>query len=193
MSPPPDVSDAGPELHSSPFPAAAAPGANGLTFVPALSGSLTPRWNANARGSFTGLTMEHGPAEVCRAVVEGCVYAAKDVIDRLAAMGLPIEEVRVTGGGAVSEIWLQMKADVTGRPTRFAEHHASPVGAACLAAVAAGWFVDIEAAAAAAVRMSRRVFEPNPATEAAYADGYRRYRQAFDALEPTFGEGALPR
>ena len=158
--------------------------------MPALSGSMTPRWNANARGSFTGLTMEHGPAEVCRAVVEGCVYAAKDVIDRLAALGLPIDEVRVTGGGAVNEIWLQIKADATGRPTRFAEHHASPVGAACLAAVAAGWFVDLEAASASAVRMSPRVFQPNPATEAAYADGYRRYRQAFDALEPTFDQGA---
>ena len=173
--------------------AAAAPGAGGLTFVPALSGSMTPRWNASARGSFTGLTMEHGPAEVCRAVVEGCVYAAKDVIDRLAALGLPIDEVRVTGGGAVNELWLQIKADATGRPTRFAEHHASPVGAACLAAVAAGWFVDLEAASASAVRMSPRVFQPNPATEAAYADGYRRYRQAFDALEPTFDQGAPPR
>jgi xylulokinase len=172
--------------------AEAAPGANGLTFLPALSGSMTPRWNANARGSFTGLTMEHGPAELCRAVLEGCVYAAKDVIDRLAAMGLPVDEVRVTGGGVLNAIWLQIKADATGRPTRAAEHQASPLGAACLAAVAAGWFPGLEAASASAVKMSPRDFAPNPATAAAYADGYRRYRRAFDALEPTFDEGGVP-
>src|SRR5262249_38819159 len=120
--------------------AAAVPGAGGLTFVPALSGSMTPRWNAKARGSFTGLTMDHGPAELCRAVLEGCVFAAKDVIDRLAAIGLPVDELRVTGGGALNDLWLTIKADATGRPTRACARHASPLGAARLAAVAAGWF-----------------------------------------------------
>ena len=58
---------------------------------------------------------------------------------------------------------------------------------------AADWFADLDMASASAVKMKPRIFEPNPATAAAYADGYRRYRQAFDALEPTFEPGSMSR
>src|SRR5262249_53471109 len=110
----------------------AAPGAGGLIFVPALSGSMTPRWNEQARGSFAGLTMEHGPDEICRAVLEGCSFAARDIVDRLVALDLPVGEMRIAGGGGRSPIWLQIKADVTGRPCRSVAGEASAAGASYL-------------------------------------------------------------
>jgi xylulokinase len=161
-------------------------GAKGLVFVPALSGSMTPRWNSHATGSFTGLTMEHGADELCRAVLEGCVFAARDVIDRLASLDLPGDELRVTGGGARSDVWLQVKADVTGRPVRPVPGEASATGAACLAAVAAGWVPDVASAAESLVSTSADLVEPDSSTASIHAAGYARYRQAYDALEPTF-------
>jgi xylulokinase len=166
--------------------AAADPGAGGLLFIPALSGSMTPRWNANARGAFVGLTMDHGPDELSRAVLEGCGYAARDVVDRLAGLGLPVDEIRVTGGGGRSSTWMQIKADAIGRPVRTVDSDATAVGAACLAAVAAGWYPDLGAAADAALPATATWYQPHPSTVERYATGYRRYRQAFDALEPIY-------
>ncbi len=165
--------------------AQAPPGSAGLVFIPALSGSMAPRWNEHARGAFTGITMRHGAPDICRALLEGCVYAARDVVDRLAGMGLPVDEVRVTGGGGRSSTWMQLKADVLGRPLRAVPGEASAVGAACLAAVAAGWYRDVASAAQSVVTPSSRWYEPDPSTSDQYETGYRRYRQVFDALEPT--------
>lgn len=164
----------------------APPGSRGLLFIPALSGSVTPRWNEGARGAFTGITMEHGREELCRAVIEGCAYAAKDVVDRLAQVGLPVDEVRVTGGGGRSPTWLQIKADVLGRPVRAVPGDGTVLGAACLAAAAAGWYPDVRTAADALVPPEPRWYEPDPSTHDSYESGYRRYRSVFDALEPTF-------
>jgi xylulokinase len=164
----------------------ARPGSKGLVFVPALSGSMTPRWNAHARGSFTGLAIEHGSEELCRAVVESCVFAARDIVDRLAEMSLPIDEIRVIGGGSRSELWMQMKADVLRRPVRAVLGEACALGAASLAAVAAGWHSDLPGAAKAMAGEVGPAFEPDPSLTGVYEDSYRRYRQAFDALEPTY-------
>jgi xylulokinase len=161
-------------------------GAKGCVFLPALSGAMTPRWNAHARGSFTGLTMEHSPEDLMRAVLEGCAFAAKDVIVRLGEIGLPIADVRVTGGGGGSPTWMQIKADVLGMPVRTVAGDASAMGAACLAATAAGWYSDVPAAARALAQPSSRWYVPHESTVELYDDGYRRYRQVFDALEPTY-------
>ncbi len=96
----------------------AAPGAGGVLFLPALSGSMAPRWNGAMRGSFAGLSMATTRQELARAVVEGCCFALRDVTDRFSRLGLDTSEIRVVGGGARSAGWLQAKADVTGRPVR---------------------------------------------------------------------------
>ncbi len=123
--------------------ATAEPGCKGLVFVPALSGSMAPRWNDLARGSFTGASMDHGQAEWCRAVLEGCAFALRDVVDRMAEMGLDTSDVRVTGGGARSELWMKIKADALGRVMRPVLGEGTATGAACLAAVTAGWYPDL--------------------------------------------------
>src|SRR5215469_16162073 len=95
--------------------AQAPPGADGVLFLPTLSGATVPRWNDRMRGVFAGLSMNHGRAELARAVIEGCAFALRDVLGRMDALGLSGEEIRVVGGGARSTLWLRIKADVTAR------------------------------------------------------------------------------
>jgi xylulokinase len=120
--------------------AAQAPaGSDGVLFIPALSGSMTPSWNAQMRGTFAGLAMSHASHSMARAVLEGCAFALRDIVERFAALGLGRDEIRVVGGGAASDTWMQIKADVTGRPVhRVLVKEATALGAALLAGVATG-------------------------------------------------------
>ena len=161
----------------------AEPGSKGLVFVPALSGSMAPRWNDLARGSFTGASMDHGRAEWCRAVLEGCAFALRDVVDRMDEMGLATDDVRVTGGGARSALWMQIKADTLGRPMRPVKGEGTATGAACLATVAAGWFPDLFSATEDLVELGETV---EAAPSQALEDAYQSYRRVFDALEVTY-------
>lgn len=162
----------------------AAPGCAGLLFVPALSGSMTPRWNGRMRGAFAGLSMAHGRAELARAVLEGCCFALRDITERFTELGLGTGEIRVVGGGRRSATWMQIKADVTGRPVRGVDvAEATVLGAALLAGVAAGTFGDLENAVARCVPMSGTTYEPDPHTHALYDEAYGCYRALFDGVE----------
>lgn len=163
------------------------PGTDGVTFLPTLSGATAPRWVDTARGVYAGLALNHGRAHLYRAVLEGCTFALRDIVDRLDAMGLAGEELRVVGGGARSPLWLQMKADVTARTVRvLTTDQATALGAAMLAAVGGGIFPDLDAAVDAMTALEPVTYEPDPSTAGAYADAYGRYRALFDAMEPSF-------
>jgi xylulokinase len=161
-----------------------APGSDGVGFVPALGGGMMPRWNPDVLGAFTGLAIGHDRRHLARAVLEGCCYAVRDVVDRLDAIGLGADTIRVVGGGARDRTWLQIKADVTGRRIeRLEEPEATALGAALIAAVGIGWYPDLPAAAAATLRIAAETFEPDPANAACYDDGWARHRARFAALE----------
>lgn len=163
------------------------PGSDGITFLPTLSGATAPRWNERARGVYAGLSLNHGRGHLFRALLEGCTFALRDIADRLDAMGLAGDEIRVVGGGARSRLWLQMKADVTDRPVRvMATDEATALGAAMLAGVGAGTFRDLDEAVDCLTVLDPAVFEPDPLIRAAYDDAYGRYRRLFDAIEPEF-------
>ncbi len=168
--------------------AAAVPaGAEGLTFLPALSGAMAPRWVAEARGCYYGLSAAHGTAHMARALLEGCAFAMRDVIDRLRAMGVTIDALLLLGGGAKSGLWAQIRADLTGLPVQIPEiTDTSPIGAAVLAAVAAGLQPDVATAASRVGRVARTI-EPDQGARSAYDAAYARYRRLFTALEPLFG------
>jgi xylulokinase len=164
------------------------PGSDGVTFLPTLSGATAPRWNDEARGVFAGLSLNHGRAHLYRALLEGCSFALRDIVDRLAAMGLAGDALRVVGGGARSPLWLQMKADVTGRAVRvLTTDEATALGAAMLAGVGAGTFRDLDEAVDRLSVLEPTTYEPDPDHRAAYDDAYGRYRALFDAVEPGFG------
>lgn len=164
--------------------ATAPPGCEGLVFIPALSGAMAPRWIADARGSFLGLSLRHGPGHVARAVLEGTAFAMRDVVDRLTSLGVSAGRLRLMGGGARSSLWCQMRADIAQRPADAQiESDASATGAALLAAVAIGSMPDIETACRTlGIEMS--TYEPQDDLAPAYDAAYETYRAAFDALEP---------
>ncbi len=163
-----------------------APGADGLTFVPALTGAMAPECNSAARGALTGLTPAHRTGHVARALLESCAHATRDVVARLRELGVPASTLLLLGGGARSATWAQIHADVCGLPVDRAAHlDGSPIGAAMCAAVAAGVVTDLTAAAGRMpppVRIAAPRDEHRDAVDAAY----RRHRRIYEALRPTF-------
>jgi xylulokinase len=161
-------------------------GCDGLTFLPALSGAMAPRWDAGARGAFYGLTAAHGKAACARALLEGCAFAMRDVVDRMTSMGVATDRIRLCGGGAKSRVWAQIRADLCLRPVEVTEvMNASPLGAALLASVTAGLAGSVDEAVS---RMPLRLatVEPDPAKAEKYETAYCRYRTLFDALAPLY-------
>ncbi|MEV6315252.1 FGGY family carbohydrate kinase [Streptomyces sp. NPDC051776] len=164
--------------------AEAPPASDGVLFLPALTGATAPRWNAAMRGCFYGLSMNHSRPHLARAVLEGCAYALRDIVDRLDALGLAGGEVRIIGGGGRSPLWCRIKADVLGRPVRpVLSQEGTALGAAMLAGIASGLFRDVGDAVARTVRLAPEPVLPgSPATEV-YAESYARYRALFDGVE----------
>jgi xylulokinase len=159
-----------------------APGAEGLTFLPYLAGERTPHADADARGSFTGLSLRHDRGALVRAVLEGVAYGLRDSLDLLRELGVAPERARVSGGGARSELWLRIIASVLGLPLeRPAVEEGAAYGAALLGGVAGGIWPDVETAVEACVRVRGEV-EPDPEWAAAYADGRQRFQALYPAL-----------
>lgn len=166
--------------------AATPPGADGVSFVPALSGAMAPEWIASARGAFYGLTPSHGRGHMARAVLEGTAFAMRDVLERVRDLGVRVDAIRCVGGGAKSAFWTQMRADLTGFPVEIARHvDTSPIGAAMLASVAAGLSSDL-GQSAAKVNEGLKIVQPDPSKKAAYDAAYEKYHQLFRHLRPLF-------
>src|SRR6185295_10614278 len=147
--------------------------ADGLVFVPALGGAVTPRWNDRARGTLHGLRLGHDRRHLARAVLEGCAFALRDIVEALDVLGLAGDRIRVLGGGARDALWMSIKADVTGRIVeRLAEPEATAYGAALLAAAGMGWFADAATAAQETVEVLPQVDLPDPDHRAIYDDAY---------------------
>ncbi|MGH2885843.1 MAG: FGGY-family carbohydrate kinase [Solirubrobacteraceae bacterium] len=107
----------------------------------------------------------------------------RDIVDLFAEMGLGGEEIGVVGGGARSPLWLQIKADVTGRPVRVVSGETTSAGAAMLAGVASGFFADLPEAVARMVRIAGEPVLPRPETRECYEDAYGVYRRPYDGVE----------
>lgn len=117
-------------------------GSDGVTFLPYLCGSTMPKYNPDARGSFTGLTPEHTPAHFVRSIMESVSCMLKSNLDY---MNVPVDEIRVMGGGAKSSLWCSMKADMTGKKLiTLKNKETACLGSAILAGVGAGAFESVE-------------------------------------------------
>jgi xylulokinase len=122
-----------------------APGAGGLLFTPYLMGERTPSADPNIRGSFIGLDGSHTRDHLTRAVLEGITFSLQESIDIFRKAGKKIESVISIGGGAKSELWLQMQADIFNATVVRLENEQGPgMGAAMLAAYGCGWFDSLE-------------------------------------------------
>ena len=140
-------------------------GSEGLVALPYLMGERSPIWDARARGALVGLSVRHGQVHIARAMLEGVIFALRQVSESLH----PASEIRVTGGLSRSPVWLQMLADGLNQPVlAMAEGEAGALGAAQLAA---GF--EIEPAVLAGYQ---------PIHPEAYDHAYRVYAQLYPAL-----------
>ena len=161
---------------------AVAPGAEGLVFLPYLSGERTPHLDPQARGGFVGLTLRHGRGHLTRAVMEGVAFSMRDGLEIMRGLGTPDDDVRAVGGGARSPLWMQLQADVYGRPVRRTVIDEGPAyGAALLGGVAAGAFADV-GEASTRVRLRDEVVEPDSERARRYDELHAVYTSLYPAL-----------
>jgi xylulokinase len=146
-------------------------------FLPYLAGERTPVWRADVRGAFHGLSREHSGDAMLWSVLEGVAHAVRDVLESATqATGERMDEVRVSGGGARSDAWCQLKANVLGVPlVRPREIETGLLGCAVVGAVGLGLYPTL-AAGSAAMSAIDRVFEPQRAHAALFAHRAARYR-----------------
>jgi xylulokinase len=119
-------------------------GSEGLRFMPYLAGERTPHNDPNLTASFMGITGRHTRAHFSRAVLEGVLYGLADGIHLVSSSGAQIERIRMSGGGARSDVWRAMAADVFGVPVATVKNaNGSAYGAALLAMVGSGRFKSV--------------------------------------------------
>ncbi len=165
-------------------------GSEGLLFLPYLTGERTPHKDPFARAAFIGLSLRHTRAHMARAVLEGVAYAMNDSTEIMRGMGVAVDEVRCSGGGARSALWRQIMADVNAAPMVTINVDEGPAyGAAILASVATGMHARVDAACDAIIREVDRV-SPDPAAAAGYGRWFREYQAAYRALAPGFRRAA---
>jgi xylulokinase len=163
----------------------APPGAEGLLFLPYLTGERTPHLDPGARGAFLGLTSRHGVSHLTRAVMEGVAFSLRDSLEIMVALGTNPGQIRVTGGGARSPLWRQLLADVFGRPiVRTLADEGPASGAALLAGVTAGVFKDVDEACSG-ISLRPDVSEPETSRTRLYDAYYAAYRELYPATAST--------
>ena len=161
------------------------PGAEGLLFLPYLTGERTPHLDPRARGAFFGLTSRHDLSHLTRAVMEGVAFSLRDSLEIMAGLGANPNQIRATGGGARSPFWRQLLADILGRPiVRTVADEGPAYGAALLAGVAAGVFENVEEACAE-ISLRPDACEPETSRAHQYDDYYASYRALYPATAST--------
>jgi len=183
---------AGPEAGCDPYErmsaeAAAVPaGAEGAFWAPYLMGERTPHLDPLARAAFVGLSASHTRAHLIRAVLEGVAYSLKDTFTIFDEIRVPVERIRLGGGGARSPLWQQIQADVYAHEVEILKaEEGAAYGAAILAGVGSGCWKTVDEACDSAVRVAKRI-SASKETSAAMQRGYQTYRRIYPALHSIF-------
>ncbi len=164
------------------------PGARRLIFTPWMYGERAPVTDVYLRGAFVNVSMDHTREDMLRAVYEGVALNCRWLLEAVSTIGFPCPTVRAIGGGARSDIWMQIFADVTGRRIEAVENaqEAGAVGAALAVAVALGIYPTYEDLKQ--VVMVRRAFEPDPRNQSTYAELFDAFKLLYKRLAPAYRE-----
>ncbi|MBR1418426.1 MAG: hypothetical protein IJ576_05640, partial [Synergistaceae bacterium] len=166
----------------------AEPGCGGVVFLPYMLGERSPIWDPYARGVFFGISLHTSKRDMNRAVLEGCGYGLRQmcqIAERIT--GNKINKFSSIGGGAKSEVWAQIKADITGRDITVLDiHDMAPIGAALLAGVGVGVFKDVYEASSKVEKSVYREFKPNHDFDEIYDKRYGTYLSLYPALKEIF-------
>lgn len=161
-------------------------GRNHVFFLPYLMGERSPINDTNARGTFTGITMDTTRADMVQAVLEGVAFAIRDSFEIAKKLGVSIPASNICGGGSKSPLWRKIMANVLGIPLQTVKTEQGPgYGAAMLAMVACGVFESVNKAVASLVEISSTT-EPDPELTVRYEAQYQKYHRIYPALKPVF-------
>ncbi len=164
------------------------PGANGLVFLPYLTGERTPYPNPNAKGVFFGLSLMHDKRHLARAVLEGVAFGMRDSFEIIKAMGVSFSQVRASGGGAKSRLWRQIQSDVTGETHWTINVDEGPAfGVALLAGVGTGVWSSVQEACTATIQTAEST-QPNPDAHRLYEGYYTLYQDLYRRLEGAYDD-----
>jgi xylulokinase len=166
--------------------ASAPPGADGVIFLPYLSGERTPHRDPMARGVFFGLSGVHKPKHMMRSVFEGVAFGLKDSLTLIRDLGVSPRQIRITGGGAKSALWLQILADVfNSEVVTMAADEGPAFGAALLASVGAGMYKSVQEAVDDTVAIGASI-APIPDNVAVYEEVYLLYGSLYNSLKKEY-------
>lgn len=161
-------------------------GNNHVYFLPYLMGERSPHNDANARGTFIGMTMDTTRSDMYQAVLEGVAFAIRDSFEVAKSLGIDIKSSKICGGGAKSPLWKKIFANVLGIRLDIIESEEGPgYGGAMLAAVACGEYASVEEAAAKLVKVVDTV-EPDAEIAARYEERYRKFALVYPTVKELF-------
>jgi len=162
-------------------------GAQGLFWLPYLMGERTPHLDATARGGWIGLTNRHTRADLLRALMEGVSYSQRDCLDIIEGLGVTVNSVRASGGGARSAFWRGLLAGILNkRVVTLETQEGSAYGAALLALAGTGEYGSVPEVCRAAIRETESVL---PGADAEfYGRAHRVYQALYPALQPIYGQ-----
>jgi xylulokinase len=159
------------------------PGSDGLLWLPYLMGERTPHLDSQARGMWFGLTASHARAHLIRSILEGVAFSLRDSIEIFKELGIPVEQIRASGGGSRSFLWRQIQADIYGKEVvTLRTSEGSALGAALLAGVGARIYSSVEESAQEAIQV-KEAMAPKPENVAAYEQFYQVYRRLYPAVQ----------
>jgi xylulokinase len=159
------------------------PGSDGLLWAPYLMGERTPYLDPNARAMLVGLTASHTRDHIIRAVLEGVAFSLRDTFTIFKEIEVPVQTIRLGGGGARSKLWRQIQADIYGQQIEIVEaEEGAAYGAAILGGVGAKAWSSVDAACDAVVRIAGSV-RPNPKDSQVTEKAYANYRRIYPAMK----------
>lgn len=159
-------------------------GADGLIMLPHLMGTGSPEFNAQAKGVFAGIGLHTKKSHFVRAIMESVAYMIRKNIESLNDSGVPVTKMITLGGGSRSDLWNQIKADITGIPvSTMHTNESSSLGAAILAGVGSGVFEDLDQGCRKMVR-TKYSYTPNSKISKVYNRMYLRYLRLYELLMP---------
>ncbi len=163
-------------------------GNNSVFFLPYLMGERSPINDTDARGTFLGMSMDTGRADMLQAVFEGVAFAIRDSFEVAKSLGIDIGRSNICGGGAKSELWKKIMANVLGIPLDTVKTEQGPgYGGAILAMVGCGEFGSVNAACDSLVEISDTVY-PDDELTALYDKKYKIFKQIYPSLKTVFAQ-----
>ena len=161
-------------------------GENRVFYLPYLMGERSPLNDVDARATFVGMSMDTTRADMTLAVFEGVAFALRDSFEVARSLGINIEKTKICGGGAKSDIWKKIVANVLGIAVEVPEVEEGPsMGGAMMAAVACGEYDSVEACANAIVKVKETVWPEEELTRK-YNERYNVFKQIYPALKDIY-------